>query len=1463
MTHEFTHDPIKLRIVDLRGGSWKQTYVYVGLVPKDVERELHKLEKKPTMSNSAVLKKFYGVGWRSKLGVLDLALSGRKSSKSGGADKEPLNKQSDKQLAEFEIDDDLLADLGDISLDTGNVQANVQENANLENAENEPQENVENEPNTNIQETIEDELITLDDLMPQTIDFLTEKEETYEVSHAGGIKFITDLNISPADNILEFKMKIYVSTGIPIYRQHLWFKYRDRSYPMQYVTSLHKHIEAIDIERLVAFYKDPTSTKGIDDVNGIPVEIEYYNSKDFLHISAQDTFELLRNIYYKYATNEFFIVDLNDLIKPTELYAKLNRDKYQLDLIYYGFIVIYFPMITYSVFQDYIKNEKLIKESYPELLPDRMQFKQRFALEGSITSEAYEMLNDTKIQKRLFSSITATTISINNFNQDVDVVLSLRNLFDMLELNDNITYCKANLLHENQNVVFRKAYMNEREPKDIIPLNSIMIKIRINMDTNENMRLVLFKNGNYIIRTEWREETHMDFKKIVKMVAEKINPIIKMINKYGERVKFHKIQIIELEPKNAVFTETAMSFYFDDDTTEARFAIFKNILEDFRKVGIITAKENSLLGLEYFFNRGMYKYDPSRIEKAVSVDNYYEFLSNGIVKQKWESVFVRTRLFQIINASSKLKITISGIRDDIELEFFHMYLTALLSIYLRNSAHIKVQTSETVQTKTKKALKNLKIQDPVLYNFKKIYNSPVIYSKICQKPYQPVILTEDEYDKMPKDRKSKALKYWNFTKQKPVWYSCPNPKYPYVKFIVKQHPRDFCIPCCKKIEMNENVNIKKQEIHNTCMSKHEYTGEKINLTKGSHYIASYGKNIEPGRISRLPENTLEPLFFDTYSPEGGIDQECVTADGYYLFGIDQNTFMLNNVGLLHCIAHSLSKSVKDFLSEAVLRIKNAPDKFRVVLDGDAGLYFKNSDDMCNALLDIDDENAIENPDWEHIPWNMLIASIAYYYFGINVIMFDDQQKETIELLLPRGLKTHDEMFPETHKNLIVLRKKTKYYPIYLFNTEIFKRTGIIDTKLFLNESGLSTIVKAIVRRHFETQEYEKIKTHIDLVTIKDFCKDTGIQIKHFYINYSNLCYAVVLEYKKIKMYFPIATSHYPLEKDISLIFTPYKGEYNATYTDLQHVLQIFKGWNADRSADAGLDGIMLYPNVEVQQWLTISKSSVVFGFSYNNVNYFVKEMSEKAALTASKKPVQTMLYHPYEINALIYSVKQGKTRISHLPLHETKLNQSLYDFYLYNIILMHFIGIFNSQRNTSLRLKLSTVLAKTDFNKDLTKLRDFIDTLKDVEDGHKLKNIISRYVTTHHDKKQLIKDVANTYFNFDRLELERLRGKDKDTIAKELHKLSAKFVKIGNPKITRFPNMFIACDSNERLSYCDKSKLVVERKRLNDIIDVLASNISHSSDWKWLFNNVFIGRTVNFFKFIRRKNETITVEFVL
>ena len=1569
MTHDFSHDPIKIRVVDVKTGKWKQSYVFVGRVPSNVEKELHRIEKNVNQKNNTILKKFYGSGWRAKIGIGEFEEKSKKgggnrkkndrsnvksdeigiknlnnsnilsnigdyndkllrylggddsdftsdsSSNSGGDDSDSSsdlgdssgnsnnldNQDTDKfgiQGGEevFEIDDDLLNELNEMTVDASNQNiasnqtnaSNQTDNLNQVDTNDSKIDGPKQDDDQQVNEALKNklteptdskDLIDMDDIHTKTQDnFLEDREETMEIKHSGGIKFITNINAYPTDNILDLKFKIYISVGIPIYRQHLWYKYKGKSYPANYVISINNHTENIDIERLIAFYmKQQLESEGkikakynntdintINDIEGIPVETEYYKNKDYMHISAQDTFTLLHSIYYKYGVNEFFLADLNDLLQSGNLYEKLRKDKYQMEVIYYGFISLYFPMITISVFQDYLKNERNLKQLYPEMAADRFSLLKKYELQGDITDEAYETLDNKAIEKILYSSITQTIVSIDNHNQDVDMVLSLRNLFDILELNDTVTYCKANVLHDNHNVILKKSYLNEREPKDIIPINSLLIKIKINTDTNENIRIVLFKNGNYVIKTEWREENHMDFKKVIKIVGEKINPIIKMINRMDEQVKYHSIKLMELESKNAVFTETSLTFYYDDDITEARFNILKNILDDYRKAGIIISKENVSLGYEYFFNKGMYKYDPARIEKTMSLDNYYDYLSNGVVKQKWETVFERTRLFQILNVSSKLKINISGIRNDVEMQNFYMYLKGLLFTYSENAKKIKIVGDETVKAKSKKTLKNLKVQDPLLYDFKKIYNSNIVYSRKCQKQYQPVILTDDEYTKLPKDKQSNAIKYWNFTKQKPVWYSCPNAKYPFVKFITKMHPKDFCVPCCKKVAMGENVNKKKQEIHNSCMKEHAYTGEKVNLTKGSHYIASYGKNIEVGRICRLPENTLEPLFFDTYSPEGGIDQECATADGYYLLGVDQHVLQVNDIGMLFCLAHSLNTSIDLFLADCSRRIKKSPEKFRVILDGNIGLYFKDVAEFADTVLSLNKEDAILSNLHEGLPWNLLFMSIGYSYFGINTVMFDDQQKEMIELILPKGLKNPDEMFPENYKNLVVLRKKTKIYPIYLFNTEIFKRTGIIDTRLFLNESGLMAIIKAVVRKSFYSQHGEKMKSLIDLSVVKEFAKDTKTVIQHYYINYSNLCYAVILNYKNKNTYFPVHASHYPMQRDISLIFTPYKGEHNADFDLLNRLVANYNRWNVEVSKKSELEGVTLYPKIEIQQWFKIRGEKQLSGFICNNTNYYCKYISEKDALNYTKKPVQTFLYSPYKINELIHAVKNGSKKIGIDTTINHTLQFSMYNYYLHNLVLLHLINIFNSQRNAILRKKIMLLLAKTDFNKNIEVIRDFLKEIEDVEDATKLKNIIGRYVTQHHDRKQMLNDVDGTYFNFDRITLEKIKTMPVKKVYDELQKLAKTFIKIGKINVSNFnfPNILVACNSKNSTDYCSGNKLIIDKKKLDGILEIIAHDIINPSKWKWIFSSVFIDKFVDYFKFIRRKNETIFIELV-
>jgi len=1478
MTHAFSHNPIKLRIIDLKTGQWKKSYIFIGSVPKLIENELKKVETQFNQHKNyqnKILRKFYGKNWHMKLGLIyqpnqKTSIHGRSEKHFDTSDDNTTSLPSPYILGgnEYEIPDDVdLSDteFNDILNDQTEVSSSsVTDTIDQTQLSDVTQPNLEDRKSlNNIDEELHSDEINTDSLDNKNTDtnlymFNTTKKSSNLIEKSGQIKFIFKYNVYPSNNILTFKRIIYLVTQIPIYRQHLWFKYKKISYAAQYHIYLFKNIVPIDIETLVPFY---LKQQQMEEIENIPIDIKYYQNKDFLQVYAQDTFNLLLTNFTKYGTTEYFLVDCYDLFNPIELYNKLKNNRYQLEIIYYGFIILYFPMMTLSVFLDYLKNEKNISHIYPELMPNFKFLETQAILRQKIIDTAYEaqQAKNKHINRQLFSSIIKTNISINNHKQDIESLLILRNIFDLLALNETITYCKAYLLYENKPLFLKKAYFNEPEPHDILILNSILIKIKINLDTHEYIKLILFKNGNYVIHTEWREERHMTFDKITQIVATKVNPIINMINQMHDKVKHYNISIPLLTKYNIQFTETGLVFYYNEDITEHQFDILKKILIDFQNAGIIMPKESTVIGQEYFFKEGMYKFDVMRLEKLISVNNNYLYLSDSIVKQKWDTVFEKTRLFQILNISSKLKLLISGIRDDLEMQFFNIYLMALLYLYQKQLKHINIKPSTF--NIFRKNLKTLKIQDPLLYNFKKIYKSPVIYSKICQKPYQPVILTDQEYNQLSKDKKQRAVRYWNFTKEKPTWYFCPNQKFPYIKFIIKQHPKNYCIPCCKKIAMNEKVNKKKQEIHKICLTTHQYTGEKINLTKGSHYIATYGKDIEVGRLSRLPEHTLEPLFFDTYSP-GSIDQECLTSEGYYLFGVDQHTINMKNIGYLYCLVHALQTSLDDFLVDVVKRLNKEYIKFRVLINGDVIKYFTNMQELTHviSLLNI---NTFIDPKFENVPWNGLFISIAYYFYGINTILFIDQQKERIDLQLPKHLKGIDDMFPYTHKNLVVLTRNQKYYPIYLINTEVFKRTGMIDTKLFLNESGLITTIRAVVRYYFENLEYEKIKSSIDLTVIKKFIKNThNAQLKGYFINYENLCYAVLIYFQKTYCYVPIFPSYYAIESSIRLIFETYSSaKYGAKINILLDLFNEYNNWVSTESRKAGLKNVNIYPLIKVSQWLSYNNN--IIGFMCNYYNYYCQPLSSTAALKLVSAPIQHLIYDPIHINKLILEIRNGQRQLECHKNIDIQVQYSLYKYHLYDLVLMQFIHLFNRQRNHALRRKLLVVLAQTDFNKNMDKLRTFInEKIHDVDDQLKIKNIIGRFLIQHHNKKTMINDIQTSYFNFDNIVLEQFRALSYNQLIKRLHQYAKIFIKIGNinTKNFKFPNILTSCiKADKTLAYCSKNKFIMTKQQLNDILQVIAYDIKNPSKWKWIFNSSFLNHTVNFFKFIRRPYETITV----
>ena len=74
MTSVFTVNPICINVVLVKHAHVSKKFVFIGTVPKSVEKELMKIQAEKKVRDSDVLQNFYGANWKVKLGVNYMAI---------------------------------------------------------------------------------------------------------------------------------------------------------------------------------------------------------------------------------------------------------------------------------------------------------------------------------------------------------------------------------------------------------------------------------------------------------------------------------------------------------------------------------------------------------------------------------------------------------------------------------------------------------------------------------------------------------------------------------------------------------------------------------------------------------------------------------------------------------------------------------------------------------------------------------------------------------------------------------------------------------------------------------------------------------------------------------------------------------------------------------------------------------------------------------------------------------------------------------------------------------------------------------------------------------------------------------------------------------------------------------------------------------------------------------------------
>jgi hypothetical protein len=339
-------------------------------------------------------------------------------------------------------------------------------------------------------------------------------------------------------------------------------------------------------------------------------------------------------------------------------------------------------------------------------------------------------------------------------------------------------------------------------------------------------------------------------------------------------------------------------------------------------------------------------------------------------------------------------------------------------------------------------------------------------------------------------------------------------------------------------------------------------------------------------------------------------------------------------------------------------------------------------------------------------------------------------------------------------------------------------------------------------------------------------------------------------------------------------------KYKTSLIYLNDFIKEFNKWISAEIETQHFSNNML---IRIDKWLLIENpynktKEHVIGFKHNNINYYHEYITKERALKLSKAQFEQLLYHPDEVNRLCekHCAPVEDPRIKNIT-------KNIYDYYLYELLLIEYTELFNKEKNITLRHKIKKeIIDKVDvdslvvINNITGIVNNYFDTYPTEPETEKLNDIyllttqINNYVIKHHDKKILFSQIDASFFNFDRIQINHLKTRTADQVYSELLKISKRVVNIMTEAEIKkmlnhkeeFPNMLISCQEKSTKSniYCKQSKLIITQKKLTEFLEIMTSDILNPFKQKWMFNVLFTEKIVNYFKFIRRANESIFIE---
>jgi len=1258
-----------------------------------------------------------------------------------------------------------------------------------------------------------------------------------ELTFAPGVEY-PNVHIFPEDKLSEIKEKIYIATKIPVYRQHLFYMRHGRPW-----TTYRVQAGGIYDVNISAQLKGNDSGHAI---HGMPIDKNLYDLRNIVRVEAFDAFTVA--IDAEIQDNTFYVVDLAQFTAPyrTQL-AELANDTYQFDLFYYGFIIKFWPQLTKECLRDYLIQEGDLQHKYPDLAKNLSELGSVYRAEKELITAQYK--NATKAASFATNNITMGITQMTAVVTASRVMLNIRNLYDSLRVTKCMPEIHAYADYEGRKYLLRKQHSDAgfiAFPTVAAMRQGIIIAISLRKSDQEGATIKsvdeqsrylfinIWANGRYFIKTSWNEEDELGFTGVIKIMKKFTDPVISAINKLGRLVFISGEALQPLTKQNVTFRGMNICVFWKKVMLEGAFKAVKALWDQYYKAKIIGVRASQQFDKhEFTFRKGIHEFDTDLIERIVTASNniiltnYYAYLSNSAVKQKWDQTY-DGRVVRMSHRTTDIRFEVNDIREH-EFATFYNYIVGF-AYNASISERLKLSMAPKSYKDVKK-LRKLREQDPELFNLKK-YGSKKVYSIVCQNQRQPIIYTADELKTMTAAQIAELTQYWNFTMNKPAYYGCPSKKYPHLGFIVGVHPKHYCLPCCNKIDHLDD-DRKKSRASSACLRDHKFTD--TGHVETSRHVMNYGKIIDVGRLAR------PPLLITALATANDSTSHKV---GLYLCGVDQNLPGANNVGMIFSLAEALGKNVVELARDILTKLAFNDSLFSILLNGSLIDYFQDVTELNLAISDVFLRKVPLTGRFDR--WPELFVELCSLVFGVHVFTFVDADGtgSVIELFVPRSSVQELNHIAkisgrERPQAIVIMKQREECYPIFAVDAEKYFKSSEIAQRIFQHDHPLSDTLAKMAGYGLEEAKFDRM---IDL----QFALAELPVVKKF-INRQNLCYAVEIKGEPVNIYLPIDYSAHTTD-GIPITFEAARGP-PATFAAVSKMIEDINAAISARYTMSEANHLRKYKHLIASHVVKFGSSVAI---AYGDVIIPVEAINDPEL---AKLPIRTQNYDTPAINALILSrvqpVKDARV---------TRLGQALYNNHAYSLFVIEFVNYLNAERNHKIRDEIKTLIRGTNFKKNIGEFRNKIKILlKDYPtDYAAINSQLNTFYYSHQDRETLFDSIDATNYDFDRMTVARLKKYSAKDLRTELMTIAGKISveKEFDASNIQFPNIYVPCaDRSEE--YCAGKKLIV--RNMGEYVDLLAADLTNELKSRYILNDIWMDITVDWLSFTRVPGEIITI----